>query len=99
MPTPRAKARTKAAILQLHISLPDIIPPIWRSVQVPGSMSLGTLHLVIQESFGWQNYHLYRFELGARHFEAPDPEAEGADASRTKLKDLLLAPGDQLEYV
>lgn len=87
------------SILQLHISVQDIEPFIWRRVHVPAAMSIAGLHQVIQEVFGWQDYHLYAFEVNDRRFEAPDPEAEGENAERVKLKDLALAPGTEFEYI
>ena len=36
---------------------------IWRRVQVPTYFSFGQLHEVIQEVFGWFNYHGYEFSV------------------------------------
>lgn len=47
--------------LDLHISITGAEPAIWRALRVPSTMSLPTLHLVIQRSFGWENRHLYMF--------------------------------------
>lgn len=48
---------------QLKISLDDAKPPIWRRVLIPSNFTLHDLHLVIQSSFNWFNYHLYGFDL------------------------------------
>src|SRR5260221_701307 len=47
---------------QLKIGLQGAAPPLWRRIQVPSEASLGFLHDVIQETFGWEGYHLHRFE-------------------------------------
>ena len=39
--------------LKLAVAFSD--PLIWRSIQVPGRMTLGTLHRVIQVCMGWDN--------------------------------------------
>src|SRR5579859_2351072 len=49
-------------IHQLKIGLQGAAPPLWRRIQVPSEASLGFLHDVIQETFGWGGYHLHRFE-------------------------------------
>ena len=36
-------------------------PPVWRQVIVPENFTFEQLHLVIQEAFGWGNYHLFQF--------------------------------------
>ena len=48
----------------LRIELQGIAPPIFRRVTVPGSITLAKLHKVIQIAMGWENYHLYLFEIG-----------------------------------
>lgn len=49
---------------QLKITLQEIEPPIWRRIVIKNNISFRTLHDIIQETFGWENYHLYEFELG-----------------------------------
>ncbi len=39
---------------------------IWRRVQVPTHFSFRQLHEVIQEVFGWFNYHGYEFSAGVK---------------------------------
>lgn len=46
---------------RIHVELDDITPPIWRQLRVPADMPLPTLHLVLQEAFGWEDYHLHAF--------------------------------------
>ncbi|HCU58322.1 MAG TPA: LexA family transcriptional regulator, partial [Anaerolineaceae bacterium] len=66
-----------AHLLQLKISLKGSRPPIWRRVLVSSEMSLLDLHDVIQFVFGWQDYHLFIFELGSFEFvNYPDWEED-----------------------
>jgi Plasmid pRiA4b ORF-3-like protein len=87
------------SICQLKVTLRDVAPPIWRRLLVRNTTSLATLHAIIQEAMGWQNYHLWEFVVGSGHYEAPDPEATGRDATKVKLKDLPLAVGRSFDYV
>jgi hypothetical protein len=61
--------------LVLRVTLGDIDPPIWRRLLIPDRLTLHQLHRVLQLVFGWQDYHLYAFEVGDRRFEAPGPRA------------------------
>jgi hypothetical protein len=59
-----AKASAGAGSLQLYAGVNYIEPPIWRRVQIPGSLTLGGLHQVLQIAFGWTDSHLHRFSRG-----------------------------------
>lgn len=71
---PSRKQTGDQRIYQLKISLKGARPPIWRRVQVPGTITLGLLHQIIQESMGWYDYHLHAFQIGATAYGQPDPE-------------------------
>jgi hypothetical protein len=77
----------------LHISLTFSDPLIWRRVQVPGSISLATLHHVIQVSMGWSDSHVHQFLVGKISY-APTlgsgtiKENERYDERNYKLQDL-----------
>ena len=48
---------------QIKIELKDFEPLIWRRVLIPTGMTFKDLHMVIQIAMGWQDYHLYSFEI------------------------------------
>jgi hypothetical protein len=52
-------------VFQFRITLQGISPAIWRRIVVPGSYSFWDLHVAIQDSMGWLDYHLHVFELKA----------------------------------
>lgn len=47
--------------LKIKISLEKF--DIWRRILIPSSCTFHRLHEVIQESFGWFNYHLHEFRV------------------------------------
>ncbi len=55
-------------LFQLKIDLKGTTPPIWRRVLVSSEMSLLELHDVIQSVFGWEDVHLFIFEIGPFKF-------------------------------
>jgi Plasmid pRiA4b ORF-3-like protein. len=50
-------------VYQFKIALEKIRPPIWRRIQVPETYSFWDLHVAIQDSMGWSDYHLHQFEM------------------------------------
>ena len=91
-------------ILRLKIALMDCKPSVWREVDVRSSTTLVGLHDTLQVLMGWEDYHLWAFELGKRRFELPDPDgmsfAETApdDPAHVTVGDLLTAKGQRLAY-
>jgi hypothetical protein len=67
-PAPKAAHRhaprePSGKIYQFRIALLEIVPAIWRTIQVPGTYSFWDLHVAIQDSMGWLDYHLHLFRL------------------------------------
>ena len=50
-------------VYQFKISLNNSKPPIWRRIVVPSTYSFWDLHVAIQDSMGWYDYHLHMFEI------------------------------------
>lgn len=50
-------------VLQFKIELPEILPLIWRRILVPSDYNFWDLHVAIQDSMGWLDYHLHYFEI------------------------------------
>lgn len=59
---------TPAPVYQLHVSLVDSAPLIWRRVLVAGALRLATLHRVLQPLMGWNGAHPYEFDLGGGRY-------------------------------
>src|SRR5437762_13830600 len=59
-------------IYQMTVTLKGIRPPIWRRVQVPGTLPLARLHEVIQTVFGWTDSHLHQFVVADKTYGQPD---------------------------
>ena len=50
-------------ILQFKIELSEIKPLVWRRILVPTDYNFWDLHVAIQDSMGWLDYHLHHFEI------------------------------------
>ena len=82
---------TAASIAHRRIKLDDVEPAVVRRIEVPLTIRLDRLHLVLQAAMGWTNSHLY--EICARDvgWGRPDPYfGHGPlDASKVRLIDVL----------
>jgi hypothetical protein len=80
-------------IARIRIELDGIDPAVWRTIEVPLTMSLSELHEVIQAVMLFENYHLFQFDVGTKRYAIPDPEwedvRETVDAQSTKLGALV----------
>ena len=82
---------TATSIAHLRIKLDDVEPAVVRRVQVPLTIRLDRLHLVLQAALGWTNTHLYEIRAGDVGWGRPDPYfGDGPlDASKARLCDVL----------
>ncbi|WP_136799234.1 plasmid pRiA4b ORF-3 family protein [Desulfosediminicola ganghwensis] len=97
--------KTKVA-LQFKIELLEISPIIWRTIQVSARYSFWDLHVAIQDSMGWLDYHIHEFKIkpprkrnfisiGIPHNEYENKTLPGWE---TKVTDYLNEPGDFALY-
>ncbi len=97
-------------VFQLKVTLRGTKPPIWRRIQVRGSIRLPHLHDCLQTVMGWHDEHLHQFvvrgPLGERIFYAqPEPDSIlgfGLDRTRNdkkvRLDQIAGAPKDRFVY-
>ena len=68
----------KNRVFQFKIELQEISPLIWRRILVPSDYNFWDLHVAIQDSMGWLDYHLHHFEIQGKgkrnetHIGIPD---------------------------
>ena len=58
--------------VRVRIELRYVRPKIWRRIEMPISTTLRMLHEIIQISFGWENYHLWEFQIRNEIYGAID---------------------------
>src|SRR3954447_14040405 len=56
---------TSNSIARLKITLDDVKPAVLRRQEVPLTIRLDRLHLVLQAAMGWTNSHLYEIRPAA----------------------------------
>ncbi len=93
-------------LIQMKIELAEISPTIWRRFIVDSSITLDDLHDVVQTVMGWDNAHLYSFEIMHQTYLSPDADdedsdfgdAEQGDTTKVKLSQLPLKKKSKLHY-
>jgi Plasmid pRiA4b ORF-3-like protein len=93
---------TAASIARLRIKLDDVEPAVERRVEVPLTIRLDRLHLVLQAAMGWTNSHLYEIRARDVGWGRPGPHfGDGPlDASKARLIDVLEDVGTRsLKYL
>ena len=92
---------------QFRIQIKDVQkPPVWRKVIVPESFTFEQFHRVIQEAFGWGNYHLFQFSPSGYGSEPviaipsdDDWEKTALNASDTKLSSVFNTENQKYTYI
>lgn len=83
----------KQEYYQVLITMREIEPPVWRRLLIPTGITFYRFHKIIQAAFGWQDYHLFCFELEDREICIPDDEYPHPlpqhNAKRVKIDEVL----------
>lgn len=94
---------------RFKISLQGITPEIWRRILVPADYTFWDLHVAIQDSMGWLDYHLHAFRVTnpksgeIDQIGIPDDDAFEGDVPflpgwTIPLSNYFLQPGDRAQY-
>ncbi len=80
-----------SSIACLKVTLDEVRPKVQRRIEVPLTIRLDRLHLVLQAALGWTNSHLYEIWAGGTGWGMPDPDyGDGPlDARKARLADVL----------
>ena len=91
-----------AKVYQFKVALANIHPPVWRRILVSDKSTLLDLHGVIQDVFGWLDYHLHEYIIQDIRYGDPAndefDELAIQDEATVKLRKLNLKEGSQFIY-
>jgi hypothetical protein len=86
-------------IFQVKVTLADVLPEVWRRVELPGAYTLDRVHRVVQHAMGWRDYHLHSFEVDGVQYGEPDPDGELAVRDELDVRlDAVAHKGTRLLY-
>lgn len=111
-PELRHPRREVVAVFRVRADIEGAKPPIWRRLDLRSTITLDTLHDVLQAAFRWTDSHLHRFALGGGVWDRdsqlflcpfdvddPDSDEEGVPEREVRLDEVMTEPGDVLRYV
>jgi hypothetical protein len=89
-------------IATMRIELIGSSPLIWRELEVPTSITLKTLHEVIQAAMGWGGMHPWEFVIMGNYYglvlDEDYRDEPVIDALKKNLYDVLGLTGTIIEY-
>lgn len=92
--------------LQLKVQLEDINPAIWRTFQIDQTETFFDLHEILQIVMGWENAHLFEFQIKDRKIgllpdedEMWDTDANLEDSESIMMIDMNFKEGDSFRYI
>lgn len=95
----------KKIAYRFKIELLEIEPTIWRVIEVPSNYSFWDLHVAIQDSMGWLDYHLHSFTVLPPRKRKPvligmpdEYEDNTLPGWETKINQFFKEPGDEAIY-
>ena len=87
----------------------DWMPKVWRAIEILGSQTLEHLHDAIQLAFGWDNDHLWEFNLSGERSDPftrismqkgfMNPDYDPPTADEVTIGELEPRPGQRLYYL
>jgi Plasmid pRiA4b ORF-3-like protein len=94
-------------IIQLKVSLAHSKPLIWRQILVTKDTTFFELHHIIQIVMGWDNYHMFEFNLEGYRIGEVDEEEKSIgygndqvlDSRTIKLSDIITHQKDIINYL
>jgi hypothetical protein len=91
-------------VYRLKVTLRDSKPPIWRRIEVPGTITLAKLHRILQVAMGWTNSHLHSFKIGQTYYQEPDPNFDpmfstAAEKNEKRFKLQQVAPREKMKFL
>jgi hypothetical protein len=98
---PKKTPAPATAIYTLKITLLDLDPTIWRSVEIRGDTTLAKLHQLLQAAMGWENCHMHLFRVGKTLYGVPSNDDFGLpteDERKVTVAELLPKKGSKLTY-
>jgi len=87
-------------VWRVKITLLGVEPAVWRTILVRPDTTLAQFHRYVQAAMGWQESHLYLFQIGGREYGVPsDFDQKVFDARRYTLARLIAEVPAGFAYV
>jgi hypothetical protein len=92
--------------IQLHVSLVDTKPSIWRRIIVPAATSAYEFHYMVQIAMGWKSHHLFEFRYGSSRLSIANEWGDvvelgkgTSDIEKVTVEEMAGAAGSTFSYL
>ncbi|MCB9061404.1 MAG: plasmid pRiA4b ORF-3 family protein [Halobacteriovoraceae bacterium] len=87
----KTTAKQKPGVYEFTVSLVNTKPLVWRKFLAHEIIDLDELHMLIQITMGWNNAHLYAFEINRKFYsdEESAVEMDYIPSNGIELRDVL----------
>jgi hypothetical protein len=88
----KSTTNKKPKVYEFTITLMETAPVVWRKILAHNFIELNELHILIQMSMGWENSHLFSFEINGKSYSDAESAAELdniIDAEGVELREVL----------
>ena len=80
--------KVKLEVYEFKVTLGETSPVVWRKFLAHNIIELEELHMLIQMTMGWENSHLYFFQIDNKNYS---PEISAKETNDIPLEGILLA--------
>lgn len=94
-------ATKKPKVYEFTVTLKETAPVVWRKFLAHEFIELNELHMLIQMTMGWENTHLFSFEINGKSYSDSESAFEMAntiDSDGIELRDVL-KDSKKFEYI
>jgi hypothetical protein len=74
--------------MRLRVVLLEIVPPVWRRLEVPAHWTLRQLHVALRRAMGWSDGGPHRFRVGTALYGNTSDNASEHDSRWITLADV-----------
>jgi hypothetical protein len=95
------QSRGANLIYQIKVTLTEIMPPIWRRIQVTDETRLDRVHEILQIVMGWTDIHLHEFRSGGILYgdTSMDTGRDMKNEKRVTLSGLISREKTKFSYI
>ena len=89
---------THRAVIRLRVVLLEIVPPVWRRLQIPAHWTLRQLHGALRCAMGWSEGDTHRFRVGDALYGNTSERTPARDSRWITLGDVAAQEAKSFRY-
>src|SRR5215470_6482441 len=90
--------RPPSDVIRLRVVLLDVVPPVWRRIEIPAHWTLRQVHGALECVLGWSGGEIHRFRIGDRLYGMTSDRARPRDSRWVTLGDVAAMGTKSFRY-